>query len=58
MKWLVMVLIMALCVMLVISYALIVMAHEADERAERMYRAWKESKDDYGNDGERNRLER
>lgn len=45
MKWIIMVLIMALCVMLVISYALVVMAHEADERAERMYRKWKESKD-------------
>ena len=45
MKWLVMVLLMALCVMLVISYALVVMAHEADERAERMYRKWKESRD-------------
>ena len=45
MKWLVMVLLMALCVMLVISYALVVIAHNANERAERMYRAWKESKD-------------
>lgn len=58
MKWLVMVLLMALCVMLVISYALVVMAHEADERAERMYRKWKEKNDDNSNDGERNRLER
>ena len=45
MKWFAMVLIMALCVMVVICYALVVMAHEADERAERMYRKWKESKD-------------
>lgn len=45
MKWVIMVLIMALCVMLVISYALVVMAHEADERAERMYRKWKEEHD-------------
>ena len=29
---------------LIIGYALLVMAHEADERAKRMYRAWKESK--------------
>ena len=42
MRWLVMVLLMALCVMLVICYALVVMAHEADERAERMYRKLKE----------------
>lgn len=29
---------------MVMCYALMVMAHEADERAERMYRKWKESK--------------
>jgi hypothetical protein len=46
MRWLVMVLLMALCVMLVICYALVVMAHEADERAERMYRKWKEKDDE------------
>lgn len=45
MKWIIMVLIMALCVMLVISYALVVMAHEADERAEKMYRKWREKDD-------------
>ena len=45
MNWLIMVLIMALCVMLVICYALMVTAHNADERAERMYRAWKEKAD-------------
>lgn len=39
------VLLMIVCVLLVLCYALVVMAHEADERAERMYRAWKESKD-------------
>ena len=32
--------------LLVICYSLIVIAHDADERAERMYRAWKERKDD------------
>ena len=46
MNWLIMVLIMALCVMLVICYALMVTAHNADERAERMYRAWKELEDE------------
>ena len=46
MSWLIMVLIMALCVMLVICYALMVTAHEADERAERMYMAWKELDDE------------
>lgn len=50
MNWLIMVLIMALCVMLVICYALMVTAHNADERAERMYRAWKE-KDDRREEG-------
>lgn len=58
MRWIIMVLLMALCVMAVICYALVVMAHNADERAERMYRAWKESKDDNSNDGKRNHLER
>ena len=46
MIWLIMVLIMALCVMLVICYALMVTAHDADERAERTYRAWKEKDDE------------
>lgn len=48
-----MVLLMALCVMTVICYALVVMAHEADERAERMYRKWKEQLEyDMENNGE------
>ena len=42
MRWVVMVLLMALCILTVICYALCVMAHDADERAERMYRKWKE----------------
>lgn len=44
MKWIILVLLMALCILTVICYALCVMAHEADERAERMYIEWKESK--------------
>ena len=44
MKWIILVLLMALCILTVICYALCVIAHEADERAERMYKAWKESK--------------
>lgn len=28
----------------ILCYALMVVAHEADEKAERMYKAWKESK--------------
>ena len=50
MRWVVMVLLMVLCILMVICYALCVMAHEADEKAERMYRKWKESK---GADDER-----
>lgn len=46
MNWLIMVLIMALCVMLVICYALMVTAHDADERAEEIYRKWKEKDDE------------
>ena len=46
MKWIVFVLLMIACLLLVICYALMVMAHEADERAEEMYRKWKEKDDD------------
>ena len=46
MRWVVMVLLMVICVLLVVGYALLVMAHEADERAERMYEEWKEEHDE------------
>lgn len=46
MRWLIFLLFMALCVLLVIAYSLMVTAHEADERAERMYRKWKEGAGD------------
>ena len=45
MRWIIMVLLMVTCILLVICYALMVMAHDADERAEKMHREWKESKD-------------
>ena len=49
----IMILIMAMAVLLVLCYALMVMAHEADERAERMYRKWKEQLEyDMQNNGE------
>ena len=32
--------------LLVLDYALLVIAHEADERAEKMYKKWKEDKSD------------
>ena len=38
------VLLAIICILLVIAYSLCVMAHDADERAERMYRKWKEEK--------------
>ena len=47
------VLILLCAVMMLICYALCVMAHEADERAERMYRKWKEQLEyDMHNNGE------
>ena len=46
MRWIVFVFVMIIAILLVICYALMVTAHEADERAERMYRKWKESKDE------------
>lgn len=33
-------------ILMLIAYSLIVIAHDADERAERMYRKWKEDKDE------------
>ena len=58
MRWIIFVMMMVICLLLVLCYALLVTAYEADERADRMYRKWKESKDDNSNDGERNSLER
>ena len=46
MKWIVFVLAMVICILLLICYSLLVMASDADERAEEMYRRWKESKDE------------
>ena len=46
MKFIIFVLAMLACILLVVGYALLVMAHDADERAERMYIKWKEDKDD------------
>ena len=38
------ILLILLTVLLIIAYSVLVMAHDADERAERMYRQWKENK--------------
>lgn len=52
------ILLVLVTLLLIVAYSLCVIAHEADERAERMYRKWRESKDDNSNDGKRNHLER
>ena len=53
MRWIILVLLMALCVLTLICYALMVIAHDADERAERMYRKWKKQLEyDLQNNGE------
>lgn len=46
MRFIVMVLLMAVCILMVICYALLVAASEADERAERMYEELKERDDE------------
>ena len=46
MRFVIFVMAMLLCILLVMAYALCVMAHDADERAERMYRKWKEEHND------------
>ena len=45
MRWIIMVLLMIICILLVVCYALMVMAHDADERAEKFYKEWKEKDD-------------
>ena len=53
MRWIVFGMLVVICLLLLICYALMVMAHEADERAERMYRKWKEQLEyDMQNNGE------
>ena len=39
------ILLVLIAVLLLIAYSLLVMAHDADERAERMYRKWRSEKD-------------
>ena len=38
------ILIIGLALLVLLEYALMVVAHDADERSERMYEEWKESK--------------
>ena len=46
MKWLIFVMVTIIAFLLVICYALMVMAHDADERAEKFYKEWKEKDDE------------
>lgn len=46
MRWIIIVMLMVICVLLVLCYALCVIASEADERAERMYKKWREEHKD------------
>ena len=46
MRWIIYVLLMVVCILTLICYSLCVIAHDADERVEEMYRKWKESKDE------------
>lgn len=46
MRWIIMVLLMIICILMVVCYALMVMAHDADERAEKLYKEWKEKDDE------------
>jgi hypothetical protein len=40
------VILVGLLLLVLLEYALMVVAHDADERAERMYREWKEDDDE------------
>ena len=46
MKWIIFVLLMVACILLVMCYALMVMAHDVDEREEQFYKEWKEKDDE------------
>lgn len=43
MRWIIFVLVMVVAILIVACYALMVVAHDADERAEKMYIALKEN---------------
>ena len=46
-------LLVLICILTVVCYALLVIASEEEKRAERMYRAWKEGLNDKNRDDER-----
>lgn len=43
MRIVIFIMLVLLCILLLIAYSLCVIAHDSDERAERMYKKWKES---------------
>lgn len=46
MMYVIFALLIIICILMVVAYSLLVMAHDADERAERMYKKWKEEHND------------
>lgn len=42
MRMVIYILIVVVALLMILCYSLMVIAHDADERAEEMYRAWKE----------------
>ena len=46
MRIFIMILLAVILVLMILGYALLVVAHEADERADRMYKKWKEEHDE------------
>lgn len=49
MKFVIFVMAMLVCILLIMAYAQRIMAHDADERAERMYIKWKENVNERNN---------
>lgn len=49
MKFIIFVMAMLLCILLVVGYALLVMAHDSDEKANKMYIEWKENANERNN---------
>lgn len=49
MRTVIFIMLVLLCVLLLMAYSLCVIAHDADERAERMYRKWKETLNERSN---------
>ena len=52
MRIFIMILLAVILVLMILGYALLVVAHEADERADRMYRKWKMQSIDSNSDAE------